>query len=290
MTRWGRGGRGFVAGALLVLCHCLSEATTAANVEKTSAEAPPPPSSTDRPADAAALVKDGRELGYAKVLVRRLPFSDAALFSFVNDAASCDLAPKPGDANFVAEMLVTRFFAQEGAAPSRRPLMVKRLTVGSAVMDGPFPIREPFIEPTTATVMFGTVDITKGGVSLRGNVMAEVCLPPAADEREQVSSEFFLSYMGARVRARGAIVTGSQLRISTAPLRCGDAPHGDLEVTLDTKTSAVAIDGFAVTPKSGLEGSAKAVKSGSAFEVDVKGSLGGALEVRGSLTPVACPR
>ncbi len=288
MTIWGGLTRKGITGVVLGLCHCSSATMTEASPEKPSPNAAALLSEAPAPT-AAVLTKGGSPQAYSRVLVRRLPFSDAALFSFVSGGATCDRHPKPGDSDFIAELLVSRFFVQDGAAPSRRPLMVRRLLVGSTLLEGPFPIKEPFIEPTTATVMFGSVEIERGSEALHGNVMAEVCLPPAVEERDQVSSEFFLSYMGARIRARGALISGSVLRISTAPLRCGDPVQGDFEVTVDTRTSAVSIDGLAVIPKSTFEGSAKANKSGNAFEVDIKGAIGGALEVRGTLTPLGCP-
>ena len=65
--------------------------------------------------------------------------------------------------------------------------------------------------------------------------------------------------------------------------------RADLEVSIDTRTNAVSIDGLAVTPKSSFEGAAKATKAGSAYEVDVKGAIVGALEVRGTLNALGCP-
>jgi hypothetical protein len=229
----------------------------------------------------------GRELPVTRVFSQRLPYSDAVTFTFVDrNDVDCSSLPRAGAPGFVASMLVSRYLSSERGEPSRRPLRIKHFTVGRQQVDGPFDLLEPFIEPTTATLMFGEVRAAAATVAIRGKVQAEVCLPPPAEGKDNVAADFLLSYLGVRLRVRGATLKNGVLRLSTAPLTCSDEVQGDFEVRLQGET--VAIDGWASPRSSAFVGKAQLSRRGSEHLLKVNGTLGGPLVLEGAVTPLGC--
>jgi hypothetical protein len=165
---------------------------------------------------------------------------------------------------------------------------------------------EPFVEPTTATVMFGRVELAlpASRVELRGTLMAQVCLPAtSASATENLQPKLELSYVGTKVRVRSATLTAlatgnSELRISSTPLSCDDEPQGDLEIriALDAESDAppmrvagLAVEDSALT-KASFDGTNRTKQRGAEVEVEIKGSIGGLeLSLTGTATPRKCP-
>jgi hypothetical protein len=274
----------------------------------------PPPGFSGKDGPPAVLRIDGREVAFGNVFAQRLPNSDTTRFTLVSSAdITCETLPKRADQSYVGEIVVSRFFAREAdGKPSKRPLSVsaatfkidgKESTVGGKSFG---PLLEPFVEPTTATVMFGRVELAlpASHVELSGTLMAQVCLPatsPCAIENLQPKLE--LSYVGTKVRVRSATLTaqpkgGSELRIASTPLSCDAEAQGDLEIriALDGKgeASPPRIAGLAVEDsalaKASFNGQSRASKRGSDIELDIKGSVGGSdLMLSGAVTPRKCP-
>jgi hypothetical protein len=281
------------------------------------AEAPappgaPPPGFSGKDGPPAVLRIDGREVTFRNVFAQRLPNTDTTRFTLVTSPdITCEALPKPTDASYVGEIVVSRFFAPEAdGKPSRRPLSVsaatfkldgKESTVSGKSLG---PLLEPFVEPTTATVMFGRVELSLAHVELRGTLMAQVCLQAtSASASENLQPKLELSYVGTKVRIRGVTVTasakgGSELRISNTPLSCDPASQGDLEIriALDAKGDAAAprVTGLAVEDsslaKATFDGKSRATKRGNDVELDIRGSLAGReVSLSGMATPRKCP-
>lgn len=236
---------------------------------------------------ALSVKRAGQELAVARVFSQRLPYSDAVTFTLVDRAAvDCNSLPRAGEPGFVASLLVSRYLSAERGEPSRRPLRVKLFKVGDQQVEGPFDWSEPFIEPTTATLMFGQVDAANVTLAIRGQIQAEVCLPLAPNGKENVAPSFLLSYLGARLRVRGATIKNGVLRLSTSPLTCSDELQGDFELRLQGQS--VSIDGWASPRSSDFQGKAEVSRRGSEHVLSVKGTLVGPLELEGTVTPRAC--
>ena len=236
---------------------------------------------------ALSVQRAGQELAVTRVFSQRLPYSDAVTFTLVDRAAvDCSSLPRAGEAGFVASMLVSRYLSAERGEPSRRPLRVKFFKVGNQQVDGPFDWLEPFIEPTTATLMFGQVDAADATLAIRGQIQAEVCLPPTPNGKDNVASSFLLSYLGARLRVRGATIKNGVLRLSTSPLTCSDELQGDFELRLQGQS--VSIDGWASPRSSDFRGKAEVSRRGSEHVLSVEGTLLGPLELEGTVTPRPC--
>ncbi len=307
--------RSLGAVALVSLSGC--GATRAADAGS-QAPAPkpgtPPPGFSGKDGPPAVLRINGSEVSFGNVFAQRLPNSDTTRFVLVSSAeVTCETLPKRSDSSYVGEIVVTRFFAAEAdGKPSKRPLSVSGATFKvdgkeSTVSGKSFaPLLEPFVEPTTATVMFGRVELAlpASGVELRGTLMAQVCLPAtSASASENLQPKLELSYIGTKVRVRSATLTplpkgGSELRISTTPLSCDEEPQGDLEIriALDEKGVAAAprVAGLAVEDsalaKASFAGSSHTSKRGAELSIEIEGSLGGReLSLKGLATPRKCP-
>lgn len=271
-----------------------------------SSAAPAPPGFGGVKAEPARVELAGRLVPYANVFARRLPNTDATRLYFVRSASTqCETLPARGDGELIAELVVSRFLtAREDAAhPSKRPLSVASATVfdGGAALELdaiPAPLGDPFIEPTTATVMFGTVDLAlPKGATLRGTVMAQVCPqePPAADAVENAPSGLNLTFEGVRLRVRGVIERRGEIRLSTAPLRCDDSAQGDLDLTLSLDSNGLrtmSSRGWSTKSESSYEGTRGAKRNSKGeLELDLRGSLGPhAIELVGTAQPRACPK
>lgn len=309
--------RGLAAIALVVTA--LPGCGSASSGEPASQAAAPPPGTpppgfSGKDGPPAVLRVDGKEVAFATAFAQRLPNSDTTRFTLVSSAdVTCESLPQRADASWVGEIVVSRFFAREAdGKPSKRPLSVSAATFKvdgkeSSVGGKSFgPLLEPFVEPTTATVMFGRVELAlpASHVELSGTLMAQVCLPATSTAAtENLQPKLELSYVGTKVRVRGVTLTslpkgGSELRISSTPLSCEAEPQGDLEIriALDAKGAAaaprvtgVAADDSALA-KATFEGQSRATKRGSDIEIDIKGSIGGSeLSVGGVATPRKCP-
>ena len=255
----------------------------------------------------------GEPVAFRNVFAQRLPNSDTTRFTLVSSAdVTCDGLPTPDDPSWVGEIVVSRYFEPEkDGKPSKRPLSV---SAASFRADGKVtrvagrrfaPLLEPFVEPTTSTVMFGRLELTlpTGNIDLRGTLMAQVCLQAtSAGATENLQPGLELSYAGTKVRVRGATIhklgVGSELRISTTPLSCDAEPTGDLEVriALDAKGDAAAprVAGLAADDsalsKSSFQGTGRATKRGSEIALEIKGTIGGSeLSLNGPVAPRNCP-
>ncbi len=283
------------------------------------AEAPPPgqaPKGFDASLGEPALLRiDGKPISVANVFARRLPNTDATELTFVSASdVTCESLPTERDDKFLAALVVSRYFVSDkSGGPSKRPFAVRSATVRST--DGNTShsagknwgeLREPFIEPTTATLMFGKLDLHVAApkLDLEGAVMAQVCLPAAADKAvENAQPGLVLTLANTKIRVRGATLTtsagSSVLRISNTPLACDALPLGDVDVRveLDGKGGAksVVLDGVAAPGSASLnlsfQGSAEVKKkAGADFELAIKGSFGdAALLLEGSVTARKCP-
>lgn len=270
------------------------------------APAPAPPGFGGVKAEPARVEIAGRAVPYANVFARRLPNTDATRFYFVRSATTqCETLPRRGDPELLAELLVSRFLTarEDPAHPSKRPLSVARATVydGAAALElekAPSPLGEPFIEPTTATVMFGAVDLAlPKGAALRGTIMAQVCPQEASapDAVENAPSGLNLTYEGVRLRVRGVMERRGELHVSTSPLRCEDEPQGDLELVLTLGRDglqSMSSRGWATEGAAQFEGTRSAKRNAKGeLEVELRGTLGAhSVELVGAAPVRACPR
>jgi len=275
-----------------------------------------PPGFSNSLGPTAILRIDGREVPFGNVLAQRLPNSDTTRFTLVSSAdVTCEKLPLPSESTFIAAVVVSRFFSAEAdGRPSKRPLSVSAATFkvdgdkSASVAGQSFgPLLEPFVEPTTMTLMFGRVDVTLplDHIELKGTLMAQVCLPATnAEAIENLQPQLELSYVGSKMRVRGAVMAvGSagtdELRISGTPLTCDDLTQGDREVRIgiDKKSGAatpprvvgVAADDSA-RAKASFSGASRVNKSANGdLQIDVKGTFSGrALELVGTVSPRKC--
>lgn len=309
--------RGFASIAVVaaLLAGCGSSASgEAASHAAAPPPGTPPPGFSGKDGPPLVLRIDGKEVAFGNVFAQRLPNSDTTRFTLVSSTdVTCETLPKRDGASYVGEIVVSRFFAPEaGGKPSKRPLSVSAATFkvdgkeSSVSGKSLGPLLEPFVEPTTATVMFGRVELAlpESHVELSGTLMAQVCLPATSTTAtENLQPKLELSYLGTKVRVRSVTLTalpkgGSELRISSTPLSCDPEPQGDLEIriALDGKGEAgqPRIAGLAVVDsalaKASFDGQNKASKRGSDVELEIKGAVGGSeLSLTGVATPRKCP-
>lgn len=288
-----RGGS-LAARAILVLVAACSGASAgsetgpgaAGKADKSAAEpGPAPPGFADVKAKPAVVTVGGEVQPYANVFVRRLPNTDAARFTFVRSATTtCETLPARGD-ELVAELTVSRYLtpAEDATHPSKRPLSVAAARLGrapDATLAKPAPWSEPFIEPTTATVMFGTIDLALGDKgTIRGTVMAQVCPQEQAPSAEEnPPGALSLTFEGVRLRVRGVVERGGEVVISTSPLACDGSASGDLDVTLTLDgggLKGLRTSGWATEASAAYDGTRSAKRAGGALDLDLRGKVGG---------------